>query len=142
MQNSEYLTNVTLRLERLLVFKQVFTEYINTCENILRGNCLASESLTNLRDYFMRNLLRFKPLVTEFTHHEAPACYTVLERDLRKFVLAYDEAISRVLNAIEDSRLDETNFERAKVDQADALDAIDSVFIDRIHIENGDLRVS
>lgn len=137
MNKSRYLTTITSHLERLLVFKQVFNEYIVTCENINCGHCLASENLPTLRDYFMRNLLRFQPFIDEFKAVKAPEHYDRLHQDLLASVSAYKEGIFKVLNAIDDDTLDPHRFEVGKRVQADALEQIDSVFIDRIRVENG-----
>jgi hypothetical protein len=139
MNNSVYLTDVTRQLERLLVFKQVFNEYIHTCENIICGNCLASENLGNLRNYFTRNLVRFRPFLEEIRKLNVPAQYDRLHADILLSVEAYDRAISNIMDAMHGDRLDQDQFGVAKTDQAQALSSIDSVFIDRLRIENGEL---
>lgn len=137
MTKSRYLTTVTDRLERLLVFKQVFNEYISTCENINCGRCLASENFPTLRDYFLRNMLRLQPFLNEFRSIQAPGRYSRLHQDLLMFIDNYAEAISHLVNAIETDSLDELRFQAAKQAQSEALEKIDSIFIDRIRIENG-----
>lgn len=139
MYNSVYLTDVTRQLERLLVFKQVFNEYIHTCENIICGNCLASENLGNLRNYFTRNMVRFRPFLEELRKLNVPAQYDRLHADILLSIEAYDKAISNIMDAMHGDRLDQAQFGVAKSDQARALSSIDSVFIDRLRIENGEL---
>lgn len=139
MYNSVYLTDVTRQLERLLVFKQVFNEYIHTCENIMCGNCLASENLTNLRNYFTRNLVRFQPFLEEIRSINVPKRYNRLHEDILISVDAYDRAISKIMDAMRGDRFDQTEFGMGKTDQERALSSIDSVFIDRLRIENGEL---
>jgi hypothetical protein len=139
MYNSVYLTNVTRQLERLLVFKQVFNEYIHTCENIICGNCLASENIGNLRNYFTRNLVRFRPFLDEIRNIHVPAKYDRLHADILFSIEAYDRAISNLMDAMHGDRLNQTQFGLAKTDQERALSSIDSVFIDRLRIANGEL---
>lgn len=128
MQAQEYTAYVNRQLERLLVYQTVFKEYIHTCRNIEKGNCLASESLTSLRDYFSRNLLRFNRFIDECTATEAPAGYKRFNRIMLDGLRGVQQGASEVLMAIEPQHVDHQLLERGQAQQEQARMRIDSAF--------------
>ncbi|WP_155286587.1 hypothetical protein [Lacticaseibacillus zhaodongensis] len=139
MYKNAYLHNITTHLEKLLLFKQVFNEYIQTCQKIVNGNCLASENINNLHQYFMRNLVRFLPFVNEFKSIPVPAEYSNLHGELAENVDQYASAITGIMNSMHDGELNQREFLSNVSVQNNALAQLDSYFIDRLRITNGEI---
>ncbi|KRM88168.1 hypothetical protein [Lacticaseibacillus thailandensis] len=123
-------------LERLLIFKEVFAQHIQTCENIITGNCLARDTLADLKNYFARNLDHFNPFVQSLCAVPVPVRY---QRDLEKIVMAvtrYRNAIEDIIEAIDAAAVDQVTF-RMGVKQSRALDWVDGAYIDQLRLADG-----
>lgn len=139
MYKNAYLHNITTHLEKLLLFKQVFNEYIRTCQNIVSGNCLASENISNLYQYLLRNLLRFQPFVREFEAIEVPDDYRKLHSELTASLSRYETAMIGILNSMQGGQLDQCEFLNNVSAQSCALAQLDSNFIDQLRVANQEI---
>ncbi len=137
MYTNAYISNVSSQLNRLLVFKQVFNEYIHTCEKIIHGKCLASESTKTLHSYFIRNLARFKPFVDEFRSMSAPEEYEEMHAEIMDGVKQYEKAITEIMFAMKGTHLDQRQFKIGVSEQERALANINFSYFDSIRYNVG-----
>lgn len=132
MYNSTYIATVSSYLDRLQVFKQVFSEHIKSCERIVRGKSLASENTTALYGYLLRNLARFVPFSAEFTDINAPEEYANVHAEIAAGLVSYERALTHILVAMHGTQLDQRQFMIGVSEQQRALDSINFDYFDNI----------
>ncbi|MCI1894962.1 MAG: hypothetical protein LKJ29_01860 [Lactobacillus sp.] len=128
MLTTEYIQCVNQELERLLVFETVFKEYAHTCRNIEKGNCLASESFSNIRLYFSKNIIRFDRFVQQCAKVTAPSGYERFNNTLIDGLKGIRKAVLAILGAIEPDHMDHEQFEDGLEAQKAARAEIDHAF--------------
>lgn len=129
MLAQDYIAYVNAELERLLVYETVFKEYIHTCQNIEKGNCYASESLSRLREYFSKNVLRFNRFVDQCALVTAPKGYVTFNRQLIAGLRGIQHGVSVMLMGIECDQVNHQLFDTGLKQQKDARAAIDHAFM-------------
>ncbi len=128
MLNEDYIQTVNIALERLLVYETVFKEYGLTCHKLEIGNCLATESFSQLHDYFSRNVLRFNRFVSDCSKFKAPHGYTTFNRTFIHCLEQTQQAVSMMLMAIEDDGVNHQLYDRGVKMQEQARAQLDAAF--------------
>ncbi|KRM72730.1 hypothetical protein [Lacticaseibacillus brantae] len=128
MQEQTYIYTINQYIERLLVFETVFKEYAHTCQNIDKGNCYASESLSRLKEYFSKNLIRFNTFVQTVSQLSAPNKYAVFNQHFIEALKEMQSGAIGTLRAIDDENVDHSRFEASVEKQAQARQRISSIF--------------
>ncbi|WP_054650710.1 hypothetical protein [Lacticaseibacillus pantheris] len=134
--NTTSIQPLTTSLERLLIFKEVFNQHIHTCENIITGNCLARDTLGDLKKYLMRNLMHFNPLVQSLRTVHVPRTYQCELDNIVRAVNRYRNAIEDIVDAIDPESVDQVPF-RMGVKQSTALDWMTGAYIDGLRLQAG-----
>ncbi|WP_127848114.1 hypothetical protein [Lacticaseibacillus hulanensis] len=132
MYTNAYISTVSSHLDRLLVFKQVFAEHINTCQRIVCGKCLATESTTSLYSHLLRNLARFVPFTKEVEEMAVPEEFADVHAGIVDGLQKYEDAMTHILLAMKGTQLDQREFKIGLSEQQRALDNIDFEYFDII----------
>lgn len=128
MLTEDYVQVVNAQLERLLVYETVFKEYTQTCLNIERGHCYATENLERLRGYFSRNVLRFNRFVENYGKIQAPKEYGDFNALILSGLKGIKHGVSMMLMAIEKDGLNHGLFEAGLAKQKQSRTEIDGAF--------------
>ena len=128
---------LTSSLERLLIFKEVFTQHIQTCEKIITGNCLARDTLLDLKNYLTKNLLHFNPFVQSLRGVSVPNGYEQEYNTILGAVTRYRNAIEDIIGAISHDGVDTIPFRMSVKQQRSALAWIDGAYIDTLRLQAG-----
>ncbi|MCD2255791.1 hypothetical protein ACNAN0_06475 [Agrilactobacillus fermenti] len=94
----EFLRNQVFKFN---VMDDVFNEYDKTILNVDNGNCLASENLHDLKEYYSKNKLKYDQLCDQMNIVPVPDDYEMTHKKIVRALEQYQASLSACSDAID-----------------------------------------